>query len=100
MIRHVVMWKFKNEAEGKTREENMAIVRDRLLALLPVISEIKKMEVGFDVSRTPASMDVMLLTEFKNAEDLKFYAEHPAHVAVADYVRNVVETRVVLDSEI
>ena len=37
MIRHVVMWKFKAEAEGKTREENMAIVRERLYALLPVL---------------------------------------------------------------
>jgi hypothetical protein len=45
MIKHIVMWNFKNEGEGKTREENMAIVRDRLYALLPIIPEIKKMEI-------------------------------------------------------
>ena len=43
MIRHVVMWKFKENAEGKTKEENMAIVTEKLYALLPVISELKKM---------------------------------------------------------
>ena len=42
MIRHVVMWKFKSEAEGKTKEENMTLVRDALYALVPIISEIKK----------------------------------------------------------
>ena len=99
MIRHVVMWKFKSEAEGKTREENMGIVRDRLYALLPVIPQLKKMEIGFDISRTDTSMDLMLLTEFDSVADLKIYAEHPAHVDVAVYVRKVVETRVVLDTE-
>ena len=100
MIRHVVMWRFKTEAEGKTKEENMATVREQLYALLPVIPQIRRMEIGFDVLRTEASMDLMLLTEFDSLADLKFYAEHPEHVKVASYVRKVTETRVSLDAEI
>lgn len=100
MIRHVVMWKFKNEAEGKTKEENMAIVRERLYALLPVISELKRMEIGFDISHTDMSMDLMLLTEFDSMADMKIYAEHPEHLKVSAYVCRVIETRVVLDTEI
>ena len=100
MIRHVVMWKFKENAEGKTKEENMAIVTEKLYALLPVISELKKMEIGADISHTEMSMDLMLLTEFDSVADMKAYAVHPAHVAVSTYVRKVVESRVVLDAEI
>jgi len=100
MIRHVVMWKFKTEAEGKTKEENMAIVRDRLYALLPVIPELKRMEIGFDLSHTDMSMDLMLLTEFDSVADMKIYAEHPEHLKVSSYVCRVIETRVVLDAEI
>ena len=100
MIRHVVMWKFKNEAEGKTREENMAIVRDRLYALLPIIPELRKMEIGLDISHTDMSMDLMLVTEFDSVADMKKYAEHPEHLRVSAYVRQVIETRVVLDAEI
>ena len=100
MIRHVVMWKFKPEAEGKTREENMAIVRDSLYALVPIIPEIKRMEIGFDVKHTDMSMDFMLLTEFDNMDTLAYYAAHPDHVAVAAYLGKVVEKRVVLDCEI
>ena len=99
MIRHVVMWKFKNEAEGKTREENMAIVRDRLYALLPIIPELRKMEIGLDISHTDMSMDLMLVTEFDSVADMKKYAEHPEHLRVSAYVRQVIETRVVLDAE-
>ena len=100
MIRHVVMWKFKNEAEGKTKEENMAIVRDRLYALLPVIPELKRMEIGFDLSHTDMSMDLLLLTEFDSVADMKIYAEHPEHLKVSSYVCRVIETRAVLDAEI
>ena len=100
MIRHVVMWKFKENGEGKTREENMAIVTERLYALLPVIPELKKMEIGADISHTDMSMDLMLLTEFESVEAMHTYAVHPAHKAVSTYVRKVIESRVVLDTEI
>ena len=100
MIRHVVMWKFKEEAEGKSRLENMELVRDALYALLPVIPEIKKMEIGFDVKHTDMSMDLMLLTEFDSLDTLAYYAEHPEHLKVSGYVRKVIESRVVLDCEI
>ncbi len=100
MIRHVVMWKFKTEAEGKIKEENMQTVKDMLYSLVPIIPEIKRMEIGADVTHSSASMDLMLLTEFDSTEDLKTYAVHPEHLAVAEYVGKVVDSRVVLDCEI
>ena len=100
MIRHVVMWNFKEEAEGNTRLQNMEKVRDALYALVPKIPEIKKMEIGFDEKHTEASMDLMLLTEFDSMEALAIYADHPDHLAVAGFVRAVTEKRVVLDCQI
>ena len=100
MIRHIVMWKFKPVGEGKSREENMEIVRDKLYALRPLIPEIRRMEIGLDVSHTDMSMDFCLLTEFDSMADLKYYAEHPEHQKVSAYVRSVIETRVVLDCEL
>ena len=100
MIKHIVMWEFKDIAEGKTKEENIAIVRDSLYALVGKIDKIKRMELGVDISHTDMSMDLVLLTEFERVEDLKAYAVDPEHVKVSDYVRKVIETRVVLDYEI
>lgn len=100
MIEHVVMWKFADTAEGKTREENMAIVRRRLLALPAVIPEIKFMQLGRDVSRTDMSYDMMLVTRFESLEALHTYKVHPAHVEVASYVAKVKVARVVLDAEL
>ena len=100
MIEHVVMWKFADKAEGRTREENMAIVRERLLALPAVIPEIRFMQLGRDVSRTEMSYDMMLVTRFESLEALHTYKVHPAHVEVASYVAKVKTARVVLDCEI
>ena len=100
MIRHIVMWKFKETAEGNTKEENMRIVKESLFSLVGVIDEIKKMEIGVDLMHTAASMDLALITEFDTLDTLHTYAVHPEHVKVADFVRKVTETRVVLDSEI
>ncbi|MDE5917340.1 MAG: Dabb family protein, partial [Oscillospiraceae bacterium] len=45
MIRHIVMFKFIDNADGKTAMENAAEAKVRALALKEQISEIKKIEV-------------------------------------------------------
>lgn len=100
MIRHVVMWKFKENGEGKSKLENMEWVSEHLYALVPIIPEIKKMEIGFDITGSDMSMDLMLITEFDTVDDMKAYAVHPEHLKVSKYVRGVIDQRVVLDCEI
>ena len=51
MIRHVVMWKFKEE----NKKANMEHAREILYALKPVIKELRRMEIGFDISGTDMS---------------------------------------------
>ena len=100
MIQHVVMWKFADFAEGKSREENCAYIKERLLALPALIPEIKFMQLGRDVSGTDMSYDMMLVTKFDSLEDLHTYKVHPDHVAVSQYVKKVRVARVVLDAKL
>ena len=100
MIRHIVMWKFKESAEGNTKEENIRIVSESLFSLVGVIDEIKKMEIGVDLMHTAASMDLALITEFETLDTLHTYAVHPEHLAVAEFMKKVTESRVVLDCEL
>ena len=96
MIKHVVMWRFKEE----NKEANKQKAREILLALPAIIPEIKKMNVYFDALGKEAAMDVMLEVEFDNAEALATYAVHPEHLKVSGFIRSVIESRVVLDAEI
>ena len=100
MIEHVVMWKFADFAEGRTRKENCAYIKERLLALPAIIPEIKLMQIGVDVSGTDMSCDMMLRTRFDSLEALHTYKVHPDHVAVAEYVKKVRISRAVVDAEV
>ena len=97
MIKHVVMWKFKEEAEGENKATNVRTFKSQLEALIPIIPQIIDLEVGINEVESDASYDVILISTFKNMEDLKIYANHPDHVAVGDFCAKVRESRVVVD---
>lgn len=100
MLKHIVMWKFKEEAEGRSREENLRLVKQQLLALQGVIPELKAIEVGLDVSHTDMSYDMVLVTAFEDPAALQRYQEHPEHQKISQYVAKVRTSRAVVDYEV
>ncbi|MGD0817694.1 MAG: Dabb family protein [Methanomassiliicoccales archaeon] len=99
MLKHVVMWRLKESAEGRTKAENAVYVKE-ILDLLPYrIKEIKSLEVGINMLNTPPSYDLVLIVDFANMLDLQAYQANPEHVKVADYILKVRETRAVVDYE-
>ena len=96
MVRHVVMWKLKDFAEEKTSAENAAILKERLEGLVGKIEGLISLEV---VSGFTKDYDLCLLSEMKDRDALAFYAEHPLHDEVRQYVHKVIDARVVFDGE-
>ncbi len=97
MLKHVVMWRLKDIAEGKNKQENSEIMKEKLLALENKIQEIKYIEVGLNINPTDAAYDIVLITHFNNEEDLKIYANHSEHVMVGEFISKVRSERVVVD---
>ncbi|WP_432402535.1 Dabb family protein [Wukongibacter sp. M2B1] len=97
MLKHVVMWRLKDMVEGKSKEENSEIMKEKLLALENKIPEIRYIEVGLNINPTDAAYDIVLITHFDNEEALKVYASHPEHVKVGEFISKVRTERVVVD---
>ena len=99
MIKHIVMWKLKPVAEGKTKQENAEIMRELLEGLPAKIEELDSAEVGINIlsGDDEAICDVVLTTICKDAEALKVYAEHPDHQKVVQFIKKVVTERRVVD---
>lgn len=97
MIKHIVMWRFKDEAEGRTKQQNMEYIKERLLALVPVIPEIKSFEVGINIHSDAAAYDMALVSEFEDMAALERYKAHPMHVKVSQYVGKVRTERASVD---
>lgn len=100
MIKHIVAWKLKNEAEGNNKDKNAKIIKERLESLKDVIKEIKKIEVGININTSNMAYDVVLYSEFESIEDLERYQKHPEHISVAEFVGKVKEDRIVVDYEV
>lgn len=105
MIRHVVVWRLKDHADGHGKEENIARVKAALEGLPARIPGYvgQRVEVGvnlFEGVGSHANWDLALIADFEDEEALKAYFRHPAHVEVAELVGRVREERAGVDFEV
>lgn len=97
MIKHIVLWKLKEHAEGADKARNAAKMKKELEALKDKIVQIRHIEVGVNCIPSDAAYDVALYSEFANEQDLNMYQTHPEHMKVADFIGRIRESRVVVD---
>lgn len=101
MIQHIVMFKFKEQANGKSKKTNMNEAKEKMLKLKNDIKEIISLDVYFnDEQATKENYDYILVSTFATIEDLNRYQEHPNHIAFSQYVTPLRESRVCIDYQI
>lgn len=100
MIKHIVLWKLKENANGHDRATNARLIKNKLEALNGRIPGMLKLEVGLDFSRADGSWDVALYSEFVSSQELADYQKHPQHEAVKNFVLSVREDRALADYEV
>ena len=98
MIKHLVFWNLKEEAMGRTKAQNAAVIKERLEALCGQIDGLLKAEVG--VNFNPKGWDLCLYSEFASREALEVYQNHPLHLAVRRIVTEARTDRAVCDYEV
>lgn len=93
MIRHICMFKLKNE----NKEELIKEFLDKAQSLKE-IPQLKRYEVVYNDKRTPDSnYDVSLIIDFDNVEDLNTYQNSPIHIEFGRFVASVKEERACID---
>lgn len=97
MVKHIVMWKLKDNAEGCTKIDNAEKIKGLLENLKGKISEIKSLEVGINVNTSESAFDAVLVSEFETLEDLNSYQVNPEHKKVSAFVKSVRLDRKVVD---
>ena len=97
MIKHIVMFKLKEKAEGRDKAANIQLLKAMLDALPARIKEIKFFEVGVNFLEASIAYDLVLVSEFESLEALQSYQKHPEHLKVFDFVVKTCESRIVVD---
>ena len=98
MIRHIVMFAFKEQAEGRTKAENIRLVSQMLEELPQKIEWIRASCVQVNApGASDQNYDLLLISDFDSLEDLEAYRVHPDHVAVGDFMRPLRTARASVD---
>ena len=97
MVKHVILWKLKEDIADKASVK--AGIKSGLESLKGVVPGLVEIIVRTE-GLASSNADVMLDSAFESEATLKGYAVHPAHVAVAnEKVRPFTQTRLCLDYE-
>ena len=98
MVKHIVLFKLKEELPATEKQAVMNQFKEAIEALPAKISVIRKIEVGLNVNPAEA-WDIGLYSEFDSLEDVKTYAVHPDHVAAGKLLADVKLNRACVDYE-
>ena len=98
MVKHIVLFKLKDEAPEAEKLEAMNSFKKAIEALPAKIAVIRKIEVGLNMN-PGETWSIALYSEFDSLDDVKFYATHPDHVAAGKLLAAVKESRACVDYE-
>ena len=97
MVRHVILWQFKDELSAPEKEAAAAKAKE-LEALVGVVPGLVSLTVATNPLDT-SNVSLMLDSTLESKEALAGYAVHPDHVKAATYVRSMVKSRYCMDFE-
>ncbi len=100
MIKHIVAWRFKDEALGATKAENLTRAKTAIESLRESVPSVRRLEVGLDAGVDHDPWDIVIYSEFDDREGLHAYQAHPEHVKVAKLIGEMRESRAAVDYEV
>lgn len=99
MIKHIVMWKLLDEANGADRAANAMEMKRRLDECAQLVPGILAFDVSIAQPGLEATSDILLYSEFADRAALAAYAAHPTHQALMPFVKSVRSGRECMDVE-
>lgn len=100
MVKHIILWKLKEEVAGEAKEKVLREMKENLEALVGKVPGLTELRI-VTAPLASSNADVMLDSTLESEDALKGYQSHPDHVAVANtYVRPYTEVRLCMDYEV
>lgn len=100
MIKHIVMWKLRDFAEGADRAANAVRMKQLLDACATISPGTLAFEVVLPQNGLEATYDIILYAEFADRAALDGYLHHPTHEACKSFIGAIRSERQCMDYEI
>jgi len=100
MLKHIVSWTLKDQAEGADKATNIQRMLEKLESCRGIVPGMRVFELSRATEGLDFTADIALYSEFDNREALAAYQVHPTHQAILPFVAAVRATRHCLDYEV
>lgn len=97
MIRHVILWKLREELSNAERERAAQKIKKELEALIGQVDGLMSVRVSIQPI-AGSNMDLMLDSSFTDEAALEGYQMHPAHLKAKEFVKSVTTGRACMDT--
>ena len=95
MIKHILLWKFKEEYKDKDFDNKVKTMNQMFANMVGKIDGLIKAEVGKDING--GNYDLALYSEFTEKTALDGYKIHPLHIELKDYIKEWIAGKTIVD---
>jgi hypothetical protein len=100
MIRHIVVWRLKEEAKHGGNIANLELIHEVLERLRAHVSGLRRLELYPNQQPGADAADLLLYAEFDSWPALHAYEAHPVHADLRALIAPLRTERRVIDHEI
>ena len=100
MVRHIVIWRLKEEAKQSDWDANLTRIRQIVDAMRTHVPALLRLELGVNQGKASDAADLLLFSEFEDWEALPAYEFHPLHGELRRLIGPLRCERRVLDYEL
>ena len=93
MVKHIVLYTFKEDVNKEDAVKPIASVLEPLVGKIPGL-------LHMEIRRTFNGMDYALYSEFESREALTNYASHPLHLEAKEHFFHLLGSRVAADYDL
>lgn len=97
MIRHIVFFSMKPEALERDGLANAHAMAEHFRRISKEIPGVCSVELGLNYNSEEHFYEMALNQVFESRQALTDYTNDPRHIAVRDFVRQVIDHRIVVD---
>lgn len=97
MIRHIVFFSMKQTALGEDGLTNAHKMAEHFRRISREIPGVHSVELGLNYNSEERFYEMALNQVFDSKQALETYTNDPRHIEVRDFVRQVIDHRIVVD---
>lgn len=99
MLKHIIMFKFKDSFEGRTGAENAAKAAEMSKGLVGKIPELRESATHLNCVASPINYDLVIELSFDDAAGMGAFHVHPLHMELVKFADAATDSISAVDYE-